>query len=170
MKKIILLCLVFPGFAWADWKPEVGDASAEATIEEGALTAEGGLADASADANAQATSNSEGGEVGDVTNNNSTEIINPDDIKLRNTPGVAMGSSRGNAGVSFSIPGFGFGINAPWRKEDEKKGKWADRLWAMGAYAAARKVSCETATLKAVFESEEACFVGLGGDSIPEGK
>jgi hypothetical protein len=135
--------------------------TADAFSDSSATGGAGGAAEGGA---AEAT----GGSVGDITN--STAITNPDDIKLRNTPGVYTGAARGNAGVGFSVPGFGFSMNGPWGQEDEKKLRLARFLWEMGSWGASRRVMCTTHRLEQAFAempAEVECFASLGGESPP---
>lgn len=145
------------------------DANVQATVGADAVASSSATATAG-----DAASTSSVGDVsvqsGEVTSNNSVDITNPDDIKLRNTPGVYSGAAEGNAGFGIAIPGFGFSVNAPVQKEDEKKMALAEQLWEMGAYAASRRVMCTTHRLEKALPDEIDCFESLGGDSAPVGK
>lgn len=125
--------------------------------------------DATATGGAGGNAQADGGSVGDVSQ--TTEIINPDKIKLRNTPGVYSGAAEGNAGFGIAVPGFGLSLNAPVNKEDARLQGLAQQLWEMGSYGPSRRVLCQTHRLKKAFEGTDLdCFDSLGGDTTPVGK
>lgn len=155
----------------ANGKGHESDTNADVPASSGAFSvSESGASASAGDSSSTSSVGDVSSESGDVTNNNSVDITNPDDIKLRNTPGVFSGAARGNAGFGIAVPGFGFSVNAPVQKEDEKKMALAQQLWEMGAYGASRRVMCTTHRLEKALPDEIDCFESLGGDSAPVGK
>ena len=104
-----------------------------------------------------------------VTNKNSTEIVNPDDIKVRNTPSVGLATPRDSVGFTFAIPGFATGVNLPWSFGDRKLLPIYDRLMASGDFEEANAVMCLTSVMKKVFDDEDLCTTALNIDASPGG-